>query len=660
MNRLGSETSPYLLQHAGNPVDWYPWGDEALGRARAENRPILLSIGYAACHWCHVMERESFEDAETAALMNRLFVNIKVDREERPDLDAVYMNAVVSLTGRGGWPMTVFLTPECRPFYGGTYFPPETRHGMPAFRQVLEAVAEAYEERNDEVVEAAGRLSAALDSAGRVPASGEPLTEQLLQDAERGLRQVYDPRFGGFGAAPKFPPASVIEFLLRQHVRTGSADALTMAAGTLDGMALGGMFDVVGGGFARYSVDNLWLVPHFEKMLYDNALLAAAYLHAHLVTGEERYRQVVELTLGFLLRELLLDEGLFASSLDADTDGVEGATYVWTPGQLREVLGEADGETAAAYYGVEEEGNFEGATILRPQGDPPANIEDIRLRLLAARDLRPQPARDDKAIAAWNGLALAALAEAGERLGRADYSAAAVACANALLGVMRDGEGRLQRSYRAGKAAVPAFLDDHASVAHGLLQLHQSTGEERWFVAARDLARDAAARFRDPAGGFFYSAEDAERLIARHKDLDDNPTPSGQSLLAYVLLRLARLDGGPADGAEEVLRIAAPYLDRSPQGFGQSLCTLDLLLSPPVEVAVVGEPGAGRDALAAAARRGFHPNTVVAIGDGVALSAIGLLEGKTEVEGAPAAYVCEHFACQAPVTDPDALAAALT
>jgi hypothetical protein len=657
---LAAETSPYLLQHAGNPVEWYPWGDEALGRARAENLPILLSIGYAACHWCHVMERESFEDPETAADMNRLFVNVKVDREERPDLDAVYMNAVVSLTGRGGWPMTVFLTPDGRPFYGGTYFPPQPRHGMPAFRQVLEAVAEAYRERNDEVVEAAGRLSAALDSAARIPASGEPLTDQMLVDAERGLRQVYDPRFGGFGAAPKFPPASVIEFLLREHVRSGSDDALAMAVGTLDGMALGGMFDVVGGGFARYSVDNVWLVPHFEKMLYDNALLAAAYLHAHLVTGDDSYRRVVELTLDFMLRELLLEEGLFSSSLDADTDGVEGATYVWTPADLREALGEADAAAAAAYYGVEEPGNFEGATILRPQGDPPANLEDIRLRLLAARDQRRQPARDDKAIAAWNGLALAALAEAGERLGRADYTEAAVACAEALETVMTDEDGRLQRSYRAGKAAVPAFLDDHAAVAHGLLQLHQSTGDERWFVRARDLTRAAAVRFRDPAGGFFYSADDSERLIARHKDLDDNPTPSGQSLLAYVLVRLARLDGGPDEGAEEVLRLAAPYLERSPQGFGQALCTLDLYLAPPVEVAVVGAESEARDALVAVARSGFHPTTVLAVGDGVAASAIALLEGKTAVGGDPAAYVCEHFACRAPVTDPDALAAALS
>ena len=660
MNRLADETSPYLLQHAGNPVDWYPWGEEALGRAVAEDRPIMLSVGYAACHWCHVMERESFEDPETAALMNRLFVNIKVDREERPDLDAVYMNAVVSLTGRGGWPMTVFLTPDCRPFYGGTYYPPSPATECPRSGRCWRRWPRPISERRDEVVTAAGRLSAALDSAARIPTSGEPLTEQVLVDAERGLRQIYDPRFGGFGAAPKFPPASVIEFLLREHVRSGSADALAMAVGTLDGMALGGMFDVVGGGFARYSVDNLWLVPHFEKMLYDNALLAAAYLHAHLLTGDDRYRRVVELTLDFMLRELRLDEGLFASSLDADTDGVEGATYVWTPADLRDALGEADGAAAALYYGVDEPGNFEGATILRPQGDPPVNLEDIRARLLAARNLRAQPARDEKAIAAWNGLALAALAEAGERLGRADYADAALACAEALETVMRDGTGRLQRSYRAGRAAVPAFLDDHAAVAHGLLQLHQSTGDERWFVAARDLARDAAVRFRDPAGGFFYSSDEAERLIARHKDLDDNPTPSGQSLLAHTLLRLARLDGGSDDGAEQVLRLAAPYLEHSPQGFGQALCTLGLYLAPPIEVAVVGTPGSAREALVDVARAGFRPHTVVAVGDGVAASAITLLEGKTAIGGDPAAYVCERFACQAPVTDPHALAAALT
>ena len=417
MNRLAGETSPYLLQHAENPVDWYPWGDEALERARREDRPILLSIGYAACHWCHVMEHESFEDPGTAELMNRLFVNVKVDREERPDLDAVYMNAVVQFTGgHGGWPMTVFLTPAGEPFHGGTYFPPQPRQGLPSFRQVLEAVDDAYRERSDEVAEGARRMTEYLRSASTLEPSDDPLTEPLLRGAVPAMGRVFDPTWGGFGAAPKFPPASAIEFLLRMHRRDGNADALEMATATLDGMALGGMYDVLGGGFARYSVDERWLVPHFEKMLYDNALLAAAYLHAWVVTGDDRYREVCERTLDFLLRDLILPEGVFASALDADTEGVEGTTYVWTPDQIRAVLEPAEAEVAIAHFGVAEPGNFEGSSVLRPQGSPPPNLERIRLRLLEARMHRPQPARDDKAIACWNGLALSALAEAGWRL----------------------------------------------------------------------------------------------------------------------------------------------------------------------------------------------------------------------------------------------------
>jgi uncharacterized protein YyaL (SSP411 family) len=434
VNRLAGETSPYLLQHASNPVDWYPWGEEALERARREDRPILLSIGYAACHWCHVMAHESFEDPETAALMNRLFVNVKVDREERPDLDAVYMNAVVQFTqGHGGWPMTMFLTPTGEPFHGGTYFPPQPRMGMPSFSQVLEAVDTAYRERPDQVNELGARMAEHMRETALLAAGeGEPAEPQLTA-AVASMRRVFDPEWGGFGRAPKFPPASAIEFLLRMWRRTGEGDPLEIATATLDGMALGGMYDVLGGGFSRYSVDEQWLVPHFEKMLYDNALLASVYLHAWVVTEQPRYREVCERTLDFMLRELLLPGGGFASALDADTEGEEGLTYVWTPAQIRAALEPAAAERAVAYYGVTESGNFEGANILRPAGPPPADLEQIRLALLRAREQRPQPARDDKAIACWNGFALAALAEAGWRLGQPAYLDAARRCATFLL-----------------------------------------------------------------------------------------------------------------------------------------------------------------------------------------------------------------------------------
>jgi uncharacterized protein YyaL (SSP411 family) len=471
----------------------------------------------------------------------------------------------------------------------------------------------------------------------------------VLTDAERGLRQIYDPRFGGFGAAPKFPPASVIEFLLREHLRTGSADALAMALGTLDGMALGGMFDVIGGGFARYSVDNIWLVPHFEKMLYDNALLAAAYLHAHMVTGEGRYRRVVELTLDFLLRELRLEEGLFASSLDADTDGVEGATYVWTPADLHEVLGEQDAAAAAAYYGVEEPGNFEGATILRPQGDPPDNLEDIRLRLLAARDRRPQPARDDKAIAAWNGLALAALAECGRALDRRDWIDAARGLGEFLLGPLSTAEGRLHRTWRDGVAKGTGYLEDYANVANGLYELHVATGELRWLEEANRLARLALDLFADEElGGFFATPVDGERLVARKKDFDDQPAPSGNSMLAYVLVRLARIWGDEEleRRAESALRLVAGPMTRVPSAFGWALVALDLHLATPRELAIVG-PRESEVARAALSR--WDPRAVVACGPS---DDVPLLAGKGLVDGRPAVYVCERFACRAPVTDP--------
>jgi uncharacterized protein len=622
MNRLAEETSPYLLQHADNPVDWYPWGEEALGRARDEDRPILLSIGYAACHWCHVMEHESFEDAATAALMNEHFVNVKVDREERPDLDAVYMDAVVAITGQGGWPMTVFLTPDGEPFFGGTYFPPAPRHGLPSFRQVLEAVAQAYRERHAEVARSARQLVEAVRSSAELTPSSEPLTDSVLGEAARALRRSFDPEWGGFGGAPKFPPASVLEFLLRR----GELDLVTK---TLDCMAAGGMYDVVGGGFHRYSVDEQWLVPHFEKMLYDNALLVPAYLHAWVVTGEEHYGRVAEETCDYLLRELALPEGGFASSQDADTEGVEGLTYTWT---------EEEGVPAELLRPFEH-----GRSIIRGEVDP-----ELRARLLEERSRRPQPGRDDKAIAAWNGLALAALGEAGRRLPSNRLLLAAEALGNFLLSALSAPDGRLFRTWREGRASIPGYLEDYADVAHGLLELHVATGDLRWLQEANRLARLAVELFADEErGGFFMTARDAEELVARKKDLDDNPVPSGNSMLAYVLLRLARIYGDDEleRRAADVLRLVHSALRRVPSAFGWALCAVDLYLSPPRELAIIGTPA---DEIARAALAPFEPNAVVAFGPS---DEIPLLAGKTRVDGRPALYVCERFACRAPVTE---------
>lgn len=620
MNRLASETSPYLLQHAGNPVDWYPWGEEALARARQEDRPILLSIGYAACHWCHVMEHESFEDAETAALMNEHFVSVKVDREERPDLDAVYMDAVVAMTGHGGWPMTVFLAPDGAPFFGGTYYPPSPRHGLPSFRQVLEAVARAYRERREDIAQNARALVDAVRSSSEVAPSAEPLTGSTLSEAAQGLRRVFDPERGGFGGAPKFPPASVLEFLLRR----GELDMVTT---TLDAMAAGGMYDLVGGGFHRYSVDADWLVPHFEKMLYDNALLVPAYLHAWVITGEERYRAVAEDTCEYLLRDLALPEGGFASSQDADTEGVEGLTYTWT---------EDEGVPAELLRPFEH-----GRSIVRGELSP-----ELRARLLEERAGRPQPGRDDKAIAAWNGLALAALAEAGRRLDAGTLVQAAERLGTFLLTELSTPDGRLYRTWRNGQAAIPGFLEDYADVAHGLYELHVATGDLRWLEESNRLARLAVELFADDArGGFYMAAHDAEPLVARKKDLDDNPVPSGNSMLAFVLLRLARVYGDDEleHRAAGVLRLLHANLGRIPSAFGWALCALDLYLSPPRELAIIGSPG---DEVARAALAPFEPNTVVAFGPGD----VPLLAGKAQVDGKPTLYVCERFACRAPVT----------
>jgi hypothetical protein len=561
-------------------------------------------------------------------LQNELFVNVKVDREERPDVDAMTMEACVTLTGQGGWPTTVFLTPDGRPFYAGTYFPPEPRHGLPAFRQLLQGVEQAWREQRDDLEEQAERLVAALGGAARLEASDEELSPTLLDAADRGLAREYEPAFGGFGVAPKFPPSSALELLLRR----GGPEALGMVRRTLDGMAAGGLYDVVGGGFHRYSVDARWLVPHFEKMLYDNALLTSAYLHAWVVTGEERYRTIVEETVGYLLREMRVDGGGLASAQDADTDGVEGLTYTWTS---------AEWETLGLDLSLLEP--FEhGRSIVRGELDRPTKD-----RLLALRSERPQPFRDDKAIASWNGLALAALAEAARRLEREDWLAAAAELGGFLLGPLRGGDGRVLRSVRHGRVSGSGFLDDHANVAHGLLELHVGTGDVRWLLEARRIVDVAIDLFADDErGGFYLAPRDGEALATRTKDLDDDPIPSGNSMLASVLLRLGRIWGDDALAArgERVLRLLAPAMERVPRAFSWALCAAALHLSPPREIAVAGDVRAD---VARAALAAFTPETVVAVGPS---DDVPLLAGKGLVDGETAVYVCERFACRAPVT----------
>jgi uncharacterized protein len=569
-----------------------------------------------------VMAHESFEDPGIAAVMNEHFVNVKVDREERPDVDSLYMDAVVALTGSGGWPMTVFLTPEGEPFLGGTYFPPAPRHGLPSFRQVLFSVSQAYRERHGDVVRQARALTESVRASARVEASREPLTESLLHEAVRGLRSGFDAQWGGWGRAPKFPQASTIEFLLRRG-------ELEPAIKTLDGMALGGMYDLLGGGFHRYSVDERWLVPHFEKMLYDNALLVPAYLHGWLVTGNARYREIAEESAAYMLRELALPDGGFASAQDADTEGVEGLTFTWT----------RDDGVPDDFLEPFEHDRF----VLRGKLPP-----DLKAELFERREQRPKPLRDDKAVASWNGLALAALAEAGFRLQNDTCLDAARRLGEFLLGPLSTPEGRLYRTYRKGVAKNTGFLEDYADVAHGLYELHVATGEPRWLQESRRLAFLAVELFGDEErGGFFLTPSDAESLVARKKDFDDHPTPSGNSMLAFVLLRLARIyaDAELERRAVAVFRLVVNGLRRAPSAFGWGLCALDLHFSPPHELAIFAEPG---DEVAQAALRPWQPNAVVAYGPA---AAIPLLEGKQRIDGKPTVYVCENFACRAPVTD---------
>ncbi len=653
-NRLAQETSPYLLQHRDNPVDWYPWGSEALTRAGEEDRPILLSVGYSACHWCHVMERESFEDSETAAYMNEHFVCVKVDREERPDLDAIYMEAVQAISGHGGWPMTVFLDPDGVPFYGGTYFPPEEGRGMPSFRMVMEAVVDAFATKRDELGERAPQMRERLQAIGTVEPDPDSPDDRLLEQAVEGLLAAADPRRGGFGGAPKFPPASALELLLARS-------ATEPVERTLDAMLAGGIYDQLGGGFSRYSVDAAWLVPHFEKMLYDNALLAGAYLHGWQALGHERYRRACEETLDWMLREMRGPEGGFHSALDADSEGEEGRFYVWTQAEMREVLGSA-ADLILDFYGVTEQGNFEGRNVLSiPEGvnaPQPEGLAEAREALLEARARRARPGLDDKRLASWNALAISALAEAGAVLGRDDYLVAARSCAEFVLTSMRDPDGRLLRTYRDGGARLNAYLEDHAFGLEALLTLYESTFEQRWFVAAQTLADTMIERFGDPRrGGFFSTSDDHEELIARRKEIGDHPIPSGNSSAAFGLLRLSALTGDRAyaQQAESVFRLFAKPAAQHPESFAHLLRALDFHLSPTKEVALIGDDPAP---LAKVVRSAYRPHLALAGGpENTATPA--LLEGRLTVDGQPTAYVCEHFACRAPVTDPRALSALL-
>jgi uncharacterized protein YyaL (SSP411 family) len=648
-NRLAGETSPYLLQHKDNPVDWYAWGPDALDRARELDRPILLSIGYSACHWCHVMERESFENEAIAAYMNEHFVCVKLDREERPDLDSIYMEACQAMTGRGGWPLNVFLTPEQVPFYAGTYFPPEERQGMPAWTAVLAAVVEAWAERKDEIRATGDKVAERLAGGAALRPSGDRLDTATLDAAVAKLREIFDPAHGGFGGAPKFPPASAIEFLLRRG-------ELEMTTKTLEAMAAGGMYDQVGGGFARYSVDDRWLVPHFEKMLYDNALLARAYLHGWQVTGEPLFRRVTEETLDWALRELHGPEGGFMSALDADSEGEEGLFYTWTPDELRAVLGDSDAAIAADYFGVRPGGNFEGRSILTRGAAEPENLAGIRRRLYDTRAERVWPGRDDKRLTSWNALMISALADAGAALDRPDYVAAAAECAEFVLDGLRDPDGRLLRTWKDGSGRLNAYLEDHAFLLEALVTLYEASFDPRWFAAARELADTTIERFADSEhGGFFETATDHEALVARRKDLEDHPIPSGNASMAYGLLRLAALTGEHGYGAraEGVLRLLHPLAAQHPQAFAHLLQALDFHLSPVREVALAG-PDTGP--LERVVRAAFRPHLVVAGGDP---DGVPLLEGRGAVEGRAAAYVCEGFACKAPVTEPAELEALL-
>jgi uncharacterized protein YyaL (SSP411 family) len=685
-NRLAGETSPYLLQHAHNPVDWYPWGPEALGRAVELDRPIFLSIGYAACHWCHVMERESFEDGATATFLNEHFVAIKVDREERPDLDALYMGAVQAITGQGGWPMSVFLTPEGRPFFGGTYYPDTPRHGMPSFRQVLEGVRLAWSEQRAELEEAGGRLVRALAEQQRTASAADGLPPaSVLTEALHAIDDGFDPVNGGWGRAPKFPQPMTIEALLRRHVASGDARPLEIARRSLDAMAAGGVRDQLGGGFHRYSTDAHWLVPHFEQMLYDNAQLARVYQHAWAITGDPGYLETATSALDYLIRELRTADGGFAASQDADTGGEEGATFVWSAAEIREVLG-PDAALFSAAYGATDGGNWEGHTILSrirddrelgerfglAPGAVAARLLTARERLHARRATRPQPARDDKVLAAWNGLAIGALADAARVLGAsgdpaleaagARYRDAATAAATLVVGSLLGPDGHLRRSWKDGRASADGVLEDYANLGEGLLALYEATGDERWFTRSVALADAILARFADPAGGFFDTAHDGEALVVRPKGTQDNAVPSGGATATLLLLRLGALTAEPRyrAAAESALATMAPFLPRYPTAFAQWLCALELAHAGITELAIIGAPDAlDTRRLLTVADRGYHPFRVTAVAPSPAGTVVPLLAGRFSLHGRATAFVCRDFACRQPVHEPEALDALL-
>lgn len=678
-NRLINETSPYLLQHAHNPVDWFPWGDEAFEIARRDQKPILLSIGYSACHWCHVMEHESFENEEIARLMNENFVNIKVDREERPDLDQIYMNAVQMMTHHGGWPMTVFLTPEAVPFYAGTYFPPEDRYNMPGFPRVLVSMADAYRERPDDVAQTADSILSELKSATKTAESSELQSADLLDTAYRGIIKNYDSTNGGFGGAPKFPPAMTLEFLLHTFYRNGEAQALDIVRNTCRKMSEGGIYDHLGGGFHRYSTDARWLVPHFEKMLYDNALLSRLYLHYYQLTHDESARVVVEGILNYVVREMTDPRGGFYSTQDADSEGVEGKFFVWSMGEVEELLGESDAALFAAYYNITKTGNFEGQNILNVTRDLPEvataeNVTVARLRatldkgrqtLFEAREKRVKPARDEKVLTAWNGLMLASFAEAAAILDRSDYAEVAKRNAQFVLDNLRT-NGLLLRTYKDSQAKLNAYLEDYAFYIDGLVTLFETTGESKWFQEATKLTATMIDEFwDDEEGGFFFTGRSHETLIVRSKDFFDNATPSGNSVAAEVLLRIGLLTGDTdyQRRAATILRLTASALRRYPSGFGRLLCAVDFYLGTPKEIAIIGAADSREfQSLVREIWRPYLPNKVVAqapSGETSPAPLIALLRDRPQLHGTATAYVCEHFVCKEPVTNATELAAQL-
>ncbi len=679
MNHLQHETSPYLLQHADNPVDWYPWGTEALAKASADNKPILLSVGYSACHWCHVMAHESFENPETAAYMNAHFVCIKVDREERPDLDDIYMTATQAFTGgHGGWPMTVFLKPDMRPFHAGTYFPDQPRYGMPSFRQVLEAVADAYENNAAQVDSLAAEVTRDLQRSGLAAGADADLSLDLLESAYRALTRDFDPIHGGLThGAPKFPNPMTLEFVLRTYVHTGYERAHEIVTYSLRKMARGGIYDQVGGGFHRYSVDERWLVPHFEKMLYDNAQLSRLYLHTWAATADPFFKDIAVGIYDYILREMTAPSGAFYSTTDADSEHVEGKFFVWTMAEIRAALPPDQAAAVIAYYGVTEKGNFEGAHILNVPTEPAEvaqklgitretlmeRIEAARTTLYAVREKRVHPGRDEKILTAWNGMMLASLAEAARMLDRADYREAAIKNADFVLRELGQ-DGRLLRTHKDGVSKLNGYLEDYANWIDGLLALYQATFEPRYFSEARRLADHVLAHFAAPDGGFFDTADDHEALIARPRNLQDNAVPCGNSMMARVLILVGAFTGEATyeAAARGVLRPLSAAMRQYPGAFGEALGAADLLVRGIKEVALVGDPTlAATRALQAIVERGYRPNVIRALTpvDCEDQAVPPLLDYRTHVKGLPAAYVCEHFVCQRPVTEPAALNALL-